>query len=263
MVAAQYQRFRAAASVLLAVLLFGQRPVADSRPSGLEPASPEARFVDRAARSYELAKKVFLAAPRDGPAAWHFARACFDRAEYATNNAQRAAIAREGIAAARQLVQREPSSAAAHYYLGLNLGQLARTESFGALRLVEEMEREFARARDLDAQFDYAGPDRSLGLLYLDAPGWPVSVGSRRKARMHLEQAVARAPDYPENRLSLLEAYLRWNDRTGALRQWRAHQKSLPAAREQFQGEQWEPAWADWDKRWRAIRARIEYEEGQ
>ena len=65
----------------------------------------------------------------------------------------------------------------------MNLGQLARTELLGALKLVKEMEREFKTAADLDKQFDYAGPERCLGLLYRDAPGWPASIGSRRKAR--------------------------------------------------------------------------------
>ena len=31
---------------------------------------------------------------------------------------------------------------------------------------------EFKTAADLDNNFDYAGPERSLGLLYRDAPAW-------------------------------------------------------------------------------------------
>ena len=97
----------------------------------------------------------------------------------------------------------------------MNLGQLARTETLGALKLVREMEREFKTAAELDGHFDYAGPERSLGLLYRDAPGWPVSIGSRRKAREWLEQAEKLAPEYPENHLNLVESYLQWHDRAG------------------------------------------------
>ncbi|MCX6930190.1 MAG: hypothetical protein NT154_44320 [Verrucomicrobia bacterium] len=56
----------------------------------------------------------------------------------------------QGIAACRLAIMRETNSAPAHYYLGLNLGQLARTKGLGALKLVDQMEREFNRAHDLD-----------------------------------------------------------------------------------------------------------------
>ena len=79
--------------------------------------------------------------------------------------------------------------------------------------MVKEMEREFKTADDLDEHFDYAGPARCLGLLYCDAPGWPVSIGSRHKAREWLERAVKLAPDYPENHLNLVESRLQWKDR--------------------------------------------------
>ena len=59
-------------------------------------------------------------------------------------------LAQQGIAACRQLIARTPKSAPAHYYLAMNLGQLARTELLGAFKLVREMEREFKTAVGLD-----------------------------------------------------------------------------------------------------------------
>ena len=47
---------------------------------------------------------------------------------------------------------------AGHYYLAMNLGQLARTEMIGALKIVKEMENEFEIAADIDPRFDHAGP---------------------------------------------------------------------------------------------------------
>ncbi len=116
----------------------------------------------------------------------------------------------------------------------MNLGQLARTKLLGALKLVTEMEAEFKAARRLDEHLDFAGPDRSLGLLYLEAPGWPTSVGSRTKARQHLRRAAELAPQYPENRLTLLEAYLRWGDHNGVQRELKALEEIWPAARTNF-----------------------------
>ncbi|NLH74120.1 MAG: hypothetical protein GX456_13770 [Verrucomicrobia bacterium] len=230
----------------------------DENSSGEKPGLPAPqRFAARAQRSYEEAKKRLDAAPTNPDAAWQLARACFDLAEYATNNTQRAQIAREGIAVSRQLINGHPSLAPASYYLGLNLGQLARTQSIAALNTVEEMELALKRALELDASFDYAGPDRSLGLLYLQAPGWPISIGDRRKARRHLEQAVKRSPDYPENRLCLMEAYLKWNDISAASDQMRALEELHPRARNQFAGDQWEPEWADWNNRLELARKRL------
>ena len=53
----------------------------------------------------------------------------------------------------------------------------------------------------LDPNYDLAGADRALGLLYYEAPGWPLSVGNKNKARQHLQRAVKLAPTYPENQL--------------------------------------------------------------
>ena len=134
----------------------------------------------RAEQTFHQAEARFQSEPRNTEAAWQFARASFDLAEFATNSPQRAELAEQGIAACKQLLTREPNSVPGRYYLGMNLGQLARTRGIGALKLVTEMEREFSAARELDESFDNAGPDRNLGLLYRDAPGL-VSIGSRAR----------------------------------------------------------------------------------
>ena len=144
------------------------------------------------------------------------------------------------------MLAHQPNSAPGHYYLGMNLGQLARTEILGALKLVREMEREFKTADDLDEHFDYAGPARCLGLLYGDAPGWPTSIGSRHKAREWLERAAKLAPDCPENHLNLIESRLKWNDRAGAGSELKTLDALWSKAQTNFVGEAWEPSWADW-----------------
>src|SRR5260370_20620318 len=174
-------------------------------------SSVEANFAGSAQKTFLDAEPNYKHNPTNAEVAWRFAEATFDWAEYATNSAQRAELAEKGIAASRKAVAGAPHSVAGHYYLGMNLGQLARTKSFGALKLVGQMEHEFTIARDLDEHFDHAGPDRNLGLLYRDAPALG-SIGSRTKARQHLQRAVQLAPDFPENRLNLIEADLKWGD---------------------------------------------------
>jgi len=207
-------------------------------------------FAGRAEKTYQTEKQRLQSDPTDTVAAWQFARACFDWTEYAAPP-QRPALAEEGIAASRNATMRAPKLAAGHYYLALNLGRLADAKrNLAALRMVGEMESIFKLTAGLDAQFDFAGPDRGLGLLYLQAPGWPISVGSKSKARTHLQRAVELSPEYPENRLNLIEALLKWGDKKSLPREVTAFETALPEVRKKFSSEDWAASWADWDKRW-------------
>jgi tetratricopeptide (TPR) repeat protein len=220
------------------------------------PPSATTNFAAQARQVYLEARTLHENAPTNVAAAWHFARACFDWAEFATNDTQRAGLAHEGIEASRSLVASEPKLAVAHYYLALNLGQLARTESLGALKLVDEMEKQFKTAAELEPKLDHAGPDRCLGLLYRDAPGWPASLGSRSKARRHLQRAVELCPDFPENQLNLIESQLRWGERKLVKRELPRVAKLLTRARTTLTGDAWAASWADWDKRWEVVVAK-------
>ncbi|MDB6021542.1 MAG: hypothetical protein JWQ04_1399, partial [Pedosphaera sp.] len=154
----------------------------------------------------------------------------------------------------RALIERDPNSAPGHYYLSLNLGQLAQTRKLGALKIVGQMEAEFKIALGLDPKLDYAGSDRGLGLLYLETPGWPISIGSKSKARLHLQKAAKLFPNYPENLLNLIEAHLKWGDKNAALRELKSLDDLWPAAQKEFTGEAWEATWADWETRRETFR---------
>ena len=216
-------------------------------------------FAARAEKAFRQAQIEF-ASGTNGPAAWQFARACFDFADFATNETERAEIASQGIAACHKLLARETNSAPGHYYLAMNYGQLAQAEapSMAAYHLVKQMEHEFKTAADLDRNFDYAGPERSLGLLYRDAPVWPFSIGSRRKARENLEQSAKLAPDYPENHLNLAETFLQWHDTDNAKNELTALDALWPGARASLTGDAWEQSWDDWSTRRDAARKKLE-----
>jgi len=210
-----------------------------------------------ASQAFQEAKARHQGLQFDAQAAWQFARACFDLAEFATNNAQRIEIAEQGVAACKQLLAREATSAPGHYYLGMNLAQLAQTRGIGALKLVTQMEHEFSTAQDLDPSFDFGGPDRNLGLLYRDAPSM-ISIGSRTRAKKQLLRAVEMARDYPENRLNLIESYLKWSDRNGVKREMKALDEAWPRARIALTGEKWAASWADWEARRLKIQKKTE-----
>ena len=202
---------------------------------------------------YSASKAEHLKSPTNALFASHFARMCFDRAEFSSNATERAVLAEQGITACREVIRRDSNSAPARLYLAMNLGQLARTKTFGALAIVTEMERQFSLARLLDEELDFAAPDRYLGLLYREAPVI-VSVGDRSKARRHLLKAVELAPEYPANRLNLAESFLSWGEKSEARRQLNLFNASLPVARTNFSGMRWSAAWVDWELRYEHVR---------
>ncbi len=206
-------------------------------------------FAERAERAFHAAEKLIDTRPVAVTALVHFAHAAFDAAEFTGSDERREEFASRGIDAARSAIERESTNAAAHYWLGMDLGQLARTKTLGALKLVREMETEFRRAAELDADFDHAGPDRSLAYLYRDAPGWPTSIGNRKKALEHFDRAVKLHPEFPDNQLGLLEAFEKWADRQSFEKQLKIVDRVIAEAEKKFTGPAWEASWADWKKR--------------
>jgi len=242
----QHHRMRIVA--LLFCLFLAVAAMADPAKNPDKHSPPQTDPRALADKAYNRALAQHEKNPANAAGSCDFARACFDLAEFATNSTERAELAEQGIAACRDVLKKDRDSAPAHYYLGMNLGQLARTKGLGALKIVDEMEKEFSIARELDEHLDYAGPDRNLGLLYRDAPSVG-SVGSRSKARKHLQRAAELAPDYPDNGLNLIETCLRWSDRNGARREFKALEAALPEARAQLTGPAWAASWKDWDER--------------
>jgi tetratricopeptide (TPR) repeat protein len=211
-------------------------------------------FAGEAKAIYESARRAQATNASDFKATLQLSIAAFDFAEFAKKDEAREAIADVGIKTSRQAVALDPKSAAAHYYLALNLGQLARTKMLGALKLINEMEREFKTSIELDQKFDYAGALRALGALYMETPSW--SIGSKTKARANFEKALELAPNYPDNYLTFMEALLNWKDRETLAAKMTAYAELLPKAKKEFSGHEWEWEWTDWDKRWAALQAK-------
>ena len=191
--------------------------------------------------------------PSDPQLMWQLGQACFELAEVLSSNSRRAKLASEGMGVCKGALERDPKLGPAQYYLALNIGQLARTKSIGALKLVTQMEAALKQAIKLDPEIDFAGPHRTLGLLYRDAPGWPASIGSRSKARQQLQKAVELRGDFPENWLSLLESYSKWGDKRALEPHIKKTDELLVAARQKYNGDSWAVQWQDWERRWHAL----------
>ncbi len=226
-------------------------PPAPAAPTGIP--SPG----ERADKKLQTARAQFVLKPANATNAWQLGQACFEWSELLKDPNQQEKFAREGIAACRQALTLDPKSAPAHYYLAMTLGQFADTKrNLAALKMVKEMEHEFLAARELDEQYDFAGADRNLGLLYFESPTI-ISIGSRAKARQHLLRAVELSPDFPENRLNLIETLLKWGDTDDARRELKALEKSLPALKDKFPVESWTKPPADWQRRLASLQKKI------
>ncbi len=247
--------------LLLAALLLVLPARAAAAPPPKPPADIpmptfSAKFAESAQIKLIAARKRFQADTNSVPAAWALGEACFWRGEFAVEAESRKALANEGIAICRALTLRAPTVPEGHYYLALNLGQLARTKWLEALGLVKELEHGLQLASGMNPRLDHAGPDRCLGLLYRDAPGWPLSVGSKSKVRTHLLRAVELAPDFPENHLVLLETWLAWKEKKPLPHDLDTLAALLPKARKQLTGAAWTAHWDDWERRWHAVQTK-------
>lgn len=244
------------AAILLALPFLVVSAAPPAKPADIPMSTLSAKFSDAAQIKLIVARKKFQADTNSIPAAWALGQACFWRGEFATDDEARKSLANEGIAVCRALTLRAPTVPEGHYYLAMNLGQLARTKWLEALGIVKELEHGLKLAGGMNPRLDHAGPDRCLGLLYRDAPGWPISVGSKSKARTHLLRAVELSPDFPENHLVLLETWLMWKERKNLQRDLDALATRLPKARQQFVGEDWAAHWDDWERRWQTVQSR-------
>ena len=214
-------------------------------------------FVVRTESQFDKAWTAFEADTNSTTAACEVGRTSSALATLATNDTQRAAVAKRGISVCRHLLSLETNSVPGHYYLAINLGQLAKAEapSLSSYRLVHEVEQEFLTTARLDPEYDFAGPARALGQLYFQAPGWPLSIGSKSKSREWLERAAAIAPGYPGNQLNLVEAELKWRQREAVEATLKKMDAIWPAAKTNFVGEAWQESWLDWDTRRDAVKA--------
>lgn len=147
---------------------------------------------------------------------WKLARVFFLLARRLENNTQRVEAASKGVRHARAAVSADEGKVEGHYYLALNLAQIAEAES--RLSLVKPMVAVAERAAAIDPSYDLAGPLVFLGKVYLTAPAWPVSIGSVEKAIPLLERALELAPR-PLTRLFLGQAYYEGDREDEARRQ--------------------------------------------
>ena len=145
--------------------------------------------------------------PESPPLLVRLARTCFVLGALAPD-ASRAGYYEKGLTYAEKLLAQQPDGVAGHYWKALNLSGLADVNRLRGLKLLPQIMDELNRSLALDETYDQAGAHRVLGRIYFEAPGWPLSVGSRKKSLEQLTAAVRLAPDNSTNHLYLAETLL-------------------------------------------------------
>ncbi|MBZ0271291.1 hypothetical protein K8I61_04595 [bacterium] len=102
-----------------------------------------------------------------------------------------------GLDTARKALAMKPGASDANFWYGLLLFEThIRGDATTAMKVMDEVKRHLAAAHESDKNYEFAGPDRVLGRLYLESP-----IVDLPLAETHLASAVKLAPTYSANRL--------------------------------------------------------------
>ncbi|OLO06960.1 hypothetical protein BTW08_14970 [Salinicola sp. MH3R3-1] len=115
---------------------------------------------------------------------------------YQTPEARRADAFEQLYQRAQALLKAQPKSAELHTWAGIIRGSQAGAEGgLSALSQVKEARAEFEQALSIDPTTLSGSAYTSLGTLYHQVPGWPISFGDDDKARQLLQKGLSLNPD--------------------------------------------------------------------
>ncbi len=160
----------------------------------------------QASRAQELYLQAASADERDAAPLLGAMRAMAFRIERERDGGARAALATREVELGQWCQRRAPSDPACDYRLALALGQQARerpaTARDGLARMVTLLRRVIAANPSLDS----AGAHRTLALVLLRAPAWPLGPGDPEAGLEEARKAAALFPEVAGNQLALGEA---------------------------------------------------------
>jgi tetratricopeptide (TPR) repeat protein len=157
----------------------------------------------------QQAMALYEGLPQDSPPLLaRLSRTCFILGDLSPAEERRRHY-EKGLEYAERLLAQEPNRVAGHYWKAMHLSGLADIGSqLQGFKLLPQIMEELKRVLALDETYEDAGAHRVLGRIYFEAPGWPISVGDKKKSLQHLETAVRLAPENSTNHLYLAETWL-------------------------------------------------------
>lgn len=115
----------------------------------------------------------------------------------------------KGVEYGEQGVKVNENSLEANFWLAVNYGSYGQEKGImKSLSLISPIKTCAERVLELDESYFYGGPWRVLGRLYNKAPGFPLSIGSNKKALECFEKALEFGPKFYLNHLFIAELYI-------------------------------------------------------
>ena len=144
--------------------------------------------------------------PNNGEVLWVMAKAHLYLGDRSLDS-EKLAIYEAGKDYADKAVESLPNCPHAHYWQAVLIGRVGETKGIlNSLFMVRPLKEALDRVLELDE--GYADAYFALSQLYLQAPGFPLSVGNKSKALEMAEKAVELEPDNAEFNVQLARTLL-------------------------------------------------------
>jgi len=152
-------------------------------------------------------QEAFLSGENPYQAYWRMARAEYWIGDHTLNKTEKKRIFEQGIYHAKKAVALEPQEPDGHFWLGVNYGVYGQAKGvLKSLSLVKPIKEEMNKVIQIDPSYEYGGPDRVLGRVYYELPGF--AGGSKKKSLEHLLKSREFGPQVGLTRIYLADTYL-------------------------------------------------------
>lgn len=190
-------------------LLTGETPL--SRQAELDNQYQHSKTLKELHQVAEDIQKILEHEPNQAEWEWRMARSNYSIAKMNKDTRQYDLC----IEHSSRALEIKPDSAISYFFRALCRGKKGETQGiWSSLGIIKPFEVDMKTALELDPTIQNGGPNRALGMLYLELPFF--LGGNTNQSIYHLREAVRLSPDHAENHLGLSEAYYSINNFTAA-----------------------------------------------
>jgi hypothetical protein len=183
---------------------FGQGSVTELVQKGDELWLERSTSLEQVGRAIGLWEAAAHSDPHNVDAAYRASMGYYYLGRFTDEPTQKMDLFSKGKDWGLEAVRRDPRSAQAHYWYGVNMGSYGQTRGkLKTLFLVGPLKEAFQEVVRLDPTCYYGGGYRALGKLYFELPGF--AGGDKKKAEEYLRMSLKVEPCYTLTLLYLAE----------------------------------------------------------
>ncbi len=163
--------------------------------------------LSKASEALEKYRAAYVSKEDAYGAAWRIARAHYWLGDHTPDKTEKKRLFEQGIYYAKKAVEIEAEKPDGHYWLGICYGVYGEAKGvLKSLSLVKPIKEAMNKVLELDPGYDDGGPDRVLGRVYHELPGF--AGGSKKKSLEHLLRSKELGPRVGLTRIYLADTYL-------------------------------------------------------